>query len=241
MKQRLEQIWSQEYLNYLPENIRERGFNYSVNEVSKDILITGINPSFRKDADKGNCTFDFRIIANDEKYDSYWSTLKKIVCDEKLNIDFRSRTAYLDLFYFRETDQKFLRNQILKTPHGLSFAVDQIKLSQEVIETIIKPKLIIVKNKESAAYWGKFVDKGIFWMGYELELLKTIESGELYKIVGLIDSNERVLPELKKSNLENSLIFFTQHFQFSPITKRPNAKLVSEFLNLQISLSQIEY
>lgn len=119
----------------------------------------------------------------------------------------------------------------------MQFAVDQIKLSQEVIETIIKPKLIIVKNKESAAYWGKFADKGIYWMGYELELLQSLESGELYKILGFLDSKERVLPEVKKSNLENSLIFFTQHFLYAPKVKRPNAKLVSDFLYIQNSLS----
>lgn len=237
MEEKLAQIWSENYLNSLPEIIRERGFNYSVNEESKDILITGINPSFRVGADNGNCRFDFRIIANDEKYDVYWSSLKKIVHDKDLNIDFRSITAYLDIFYFRETDQNFLRKQILKTPEGLSFAVDQIKLTQEIVETIIKPKLIIVKNRESAAYWGKFAEQGIFWMGYQLELLQTLESGELYKIVGLIDSEERVMPSLQKSNLENSLIFFTQHFRYASVAKKPNAKLVSEFLNIQSSLS----
>jgi hypothetical protein len=237
MKNQLEQIWSMEYLNSLPESIRERGFNYSVNDEPKDILITGINPSFRIGADNGNCSFDFRIIAEDEKHDVYWSSLKKIVHDKQLNIDFRSKTSYLDIFYFRETNQNFLRNQILKNPAGINFAVDQIKLTQEVIERIIKPKLIIVKNKESAAYWGKFADRGIFWMGYELELLQILESGELYKIVGLIDSEKRVLPNIKKSNLKNSLIFFTQHFQYAPKNKRPNATLINDFLNIQSTLS----
>lgn len=237
MKEQLEKIWSKNYIEYLPESIRERGFNYSVNIESKDILITGINPSFRVGANNGNCNFDFRAIASDEKYDVYWSSLKKIVYDKELNIDFRSRTAYLDIFYFRETDQKFLQNQILKNPEGINFAVDQIRLTQEVIETIIKPKIIIVKNKESGAYWGKYADKGIFWMGYELELLQSLESGELYKIIGLLDSEERVLPEIKETNLKNSLLFFTQHFQYAPKTRRPNAILVNDFLNIQSELA----
>lgn len=143
----------------------------------------------------------------------------------------------LTYFTFRETDQNFLQKQILKKSEGLNFAVDQMKLSQEVIETIIKPKLVIVKNKESAAYWGKFADKGIYWMGYELELLQSLESGELYIIIGLIASKQRVLPEVKKTNLKNSLIFFTQHFQYAPSVKRPNAKLISDFLNIQSALS----
>lgn len=235
MKEELENIWSKYYINLLPESIKERGFNYSVNEESKDILITGINPSFRIDAENGNCNFDLKIIAKDEKYDRYWSSLIKIVLDKELNIDFISKTAYLDIFYFRETNQNFLKNKLLKSSEGLNFVIDQIKLTQKVIETIIKPKLIIVKNKEASAYWGKFADKGIYWMGYKLELLKTLESGELYKIIGLVDSVERVLPELKNTNLENSLIFFTQHFQYAPKLKRPNAMIINEFLNIQNS------
>lgn len=239
MNDRLKQIWSKSYLDALPQDIRTRGFNYSVNEESKDILITGINPSFRIGAENGNCSFDFRSIAKDEKHDVYWTSMKKIVHDKESNIDLRSRTACLDIFYFRETDQNFLRKQILKLPEGLNFAVDQIKLTQDVIETIIKPKLIIVKNKESAAYWGKYANDGIFWMGYELELLENLECGQLYKIIGLINSNDRVLPEMKSTNLNNSLILFTQHFQYAPKIKRPNALLVKDLLNIQSTLSLV--
>ncbi len=239
MKHQLEQIWEKVYLNALPDCIKERGFEYSVNEEQKDILITGMNPSFRKGAKNGNHSFDFKVIAEEDRFDIYWSSMIKIVHDKQLNIDFRSRTAYLDIFYFREKDQHFLQNQILIKPEGLSFVVDQIKLTQKTIEAIIKPKLIITKNKESAAYWGKLADEGIFWMGYELELLKSLESGELYKIRGLIDSKERIMPEITKTNLENSLIFFTKHFQYTPKSKRINAQLVSEFLDIQSSLSQV--
>lgn len=241
MKEQLGKIWTKDYINSLPITIKERGFNYSINEESKDILITGINPSFRIGAEIGNCNFDFRLIAKEEKHDTYWSSLKKIVYDKELNINYLSRTAYLDIFYFRETNQNFLRNNILRNSKGLEFIIDQIKLTQEVIESIIKPKLIIVKNKESAAYWGKFADKGIIWMGYKLELLQNYESGELYKICGLIESNERVYQELKKTNLENSLIFFTQHFQYAPKAKKPNATLIKEFLNIQDSLDKTSH
>jgi len=83
MKQKLEQIWSQDYLNTLPPSIKERGFNYSVNDAQKDILITGINPSFRDGASLGNCNFDFQHILLDNGYDRYWSSLKKIIHDQE--------------------------------------------------------------------------------------------------------------------------------------------------------------
>lgn len=241
MKEQLELIWAKDYINTLPINIKERGFNYSINEESKDILITGINPSFRVGANKGNCNFDFRLIAQDTNHDTYWSSLKKIVYNKEANIDYLSRTAYLDIFYFRETDQNFLRSQILKNPKGLEFIVAQIKLTQEIIENVIRPKVIIVKNKESAAYWGKFADKGIIWMGYKLELIQNYESGELFKICGFIESEERVLSEMPRTNLENSVIFFTQHFQYAPKPKRPNASLIDELLKIQDSIDKTSH
>lgn len=233
MKNRLEEIWNSEYIDFLPSVIKERGFNYSINNEQKDILITGINPSYRNNAQPGNCDFNFRVIANENHYDVYWSSLKKIVSDKELEIDLIQNTAYLDIFYFRETNQNFLKKEILNIPQGLDFVIDQIELTQQIVETIIKPKLIIVKNKESAAYWGKYANDGLIWMGYDLELIKTLESGDLYRIKGFHNSSERVNKEIKTTNLKNSLIFFTQHFQYAPKNKKPNASLILEFLEIQ--------
>lgn len=230
MEEKLEYIWSKNYLASLPASIKERGFYYSVNETQKDILISGINPSFRLGALPGHGRFDLQSILLDAKYDRYWSSLKKIIYDQENNIDLRHRTAYLDLFYFRETNQKILKSQIINNEDGLRFAVDQLELTQSVIEDTIRPKLIVVKNKESAAYWGKFADKGIFWMGYNLEMIETFDSGDLYKITGLSKSKFRVSQTLTKTALQNSYIFFTQHFQYLSKSKRPTADLINHFV-----------
>lgn len=229
IQKKLLKIWNKNYMNELPEIIKERGFNYSINYESKDILITGINPSFRKGEHNGNECFDFKIIAKDIKYDKYWTSLKKIVLDE--HIDLINNTAYLDIFYFRERDQKFLTRNILSNPAGLSFVAEQLNLTQHVIEDIIKPKVIIVKNKESATYWGKYADKGILWMGYDLDYLEYTAFGELYKIKGLVNSNDRIASEIKKTNLENSLILFTVHInQYTKKEKRPTPSFINELL-----------
>ena len=230
LKARLEDIWGKDYMFELPEFIKERGFNYSLNNTQKDILITGINPSFRNGEISGSTFYDFEAIANDNRYDRYWTSLKKIVQDENINLI--DKTAYLDIFYFREMNQLVLSQKILPAPNGLSFIADQLNLTQHIIEDIIKPKVIIVKNKESSAYWGKLIDKGIVWMGYDLEFIKETNFGSLYSIKGLVDIPGRIAPEIKESNLISSIILFTNHInQYTKKEKRPTPLFINELLN----------
>lgn len=226
---KLTEIWNKFQNSELPETIIKRGFNHSINNGTKDILITGINPSFRKDENEGNCCFDFNDILNDSRYDIYWTPLKKMLKDETINL--LGQTSYLDILYFREKEQKILTKSILSSVVGLSFIAEQLNVTQNTIENVIQPKLIIVKNKESGAYWGKFSEKGIIWMGYELEFLETTISGELYKIKGLINSHERIAPEITKTNLENSLILFSVHInQYTKKDRIPTPKFIEELL-----------
>lgn len=219
---RLCEIWSSDYISTLPATIKERGFDYSENNAQKDILITGINPSFDPQ-DAPNKSFNFSDILFDRVPQSrYWQPIKKMLCDE--GIDLRDRAAYLDMFYFREKEQTFLRREILPNPAGIRFLVDQVNLTQHIIEDVVKPKIIVVANKESSAYWGKLANEGIIWMGYDLRLVKQMEAGELYRVVGLLDSDQRIGPEFRETNIKNSLILFSQHVnQFTPSEKRPTA------------------
>lgn len=240
----LQKIWSKDYILGLPDPLRVRGFMFSENHLEKDILITGFNPSFRS-SDLSDChNFDFQSILKNNKWDNYWSSLIKIIYNPNSNIDLRDKCAYLDIFYFREKEQALFRKHILKSQHGIQFAIDQLNLTQHTIEDIIKPKLIIIKNKESAAYWGKFSNQGIVWMGYQLDFIEKIFCGELFKISGLIDSPERIAPEIKETNLIGSIVLFTHHInQYTSIKKRPTATLINILLenfnseNLHTSLS----
>lgn len=209
IEQSLNDIWNKDYIGQLPSFVKKRGFMYSINNSEKDILITGINPSFRETDRLKDNSYDFQAILNDPKKDNYWGNIKKQLLDPENNIDLRSQSAYLDIFYFREKDQNQLRKGILKTNNpGIHFSVDQLKVTQQVIEDIIKPKVIIVKNRESSAYWGE--NKKYIWMGYQLELIQSYPGKDkLYKITGLLNSKERISKEIKKTNLEGSLILFT--------------------------------
>jgi hypothetical protein len=230
IQERLQEIWSKSYISDLPYEIKERGFIFSANYHQKDILITGINPSFRESDDVNLHSFDFQNTLH-EDWDNYWGPLKKMIRNES-DIDLSSICSYLDIFYFREKEQTFLREKVLKSSAGIPFIVDQINLTQHIIEDVIKPKVIIVKNKESAAYWGKLENDGIIWMGYKFEYMKTLVCGELFKITGLIESSERIAPEIKISNIENTLVLFTQHInQYTAKEKRPTPEILKTLLD----------
>lgn len=230
IKDELEKIWSQDYINELPLFIKERGYVFSINDIQRDFLITGINPSFREGEQKISFGFDFQETLRKAEWDNYWGSLKKMVYDPN-NFDLRERTAYLDIFYFRERNQKILKDEILKRNCGISFIIDQLRVTQKTIEEIIQPKVIIVKNKESAAYWGKFADKGLIWMGYQLEKIEFFECGELYKINRFIDRPERINKEFSETKLKNSLILFSQHInQYTKREKRPTATFINGLL-----------
>lgn len=229
MYDNLNEIWIR-YKNDIPLEIFERRFIYSINEVQKDILITGINPSFRE-TDDINCNFyNFQNeVIPEIRWDNYWGPLKKILHSDDYSLDYTSICAYLDIFYFREMNQKILSTQILKTTGGLNFIAEQLRLTQQVIEDVIKPKIIIVKNKESAAYWGRYAEKNIYWMGYDFERIKEFPFDfEVYRIKGLLDTPERLLPEKQKTNLIGSIVIFVPHInQYTKKEKKPTAEVIS--------------
>ena len=100
-----------------------------------------------------------------------------------------------------------------------------------IIEDIVRPKLIIVKNKEAAAYYGKlYQEKGWVWMGYQFQHIIDTPSGELCRIEGLIDSNQRIAPEFKQTNIHGSYVLFTKHLQFMKIEERPTPQFLSDIL-----------
>ncbi len=151
IKKRLDEIWGADYLNALsPEakTVLERGYVFYNNEERKDLLITGINPSFREEESKGRLGFNTtKLLEREAKHDVYWSPIRKMLYNQ--DIDLIAQTAYLDIFYFREKEQTFLKRELLSQPEGIRFIVDQLNLTMHTIEEVIQPKLIIVKNKES--------------------------------------------------------------------------------------------
>jgi len=68
-------------------------------------------------------------------------------------------------------------------------------------------------------------------MGYQLDHIQNFVHGELYKISGLIDSKERIAPEINDTNLKDSLILFSEHIsKYTKPEKRLTAVIVDGLL-----------
>lgn len=220
----------------LKSEIKERGYVFA-DPQKKDLLITGINPSWRNES-KGNghgfATENLKPEVWKQRsgrfWDAYWGPIRKMLVDEEKGIDLLDRVDYLDIFHFKEQNQKFLTQVILKhQSDGIDFVRKELNLTQHIIEENIQPKLILVKNKESWAYWGYYPE--YVWMGYRFEHVEDYPCGELCKIMGLRDSDKRIAPEITKSALEGTYVLFSSHInQYTKREHRPTAELLNSIL-----------
>lgn len=239
IEKKLMEIWNDCNLN--PE-VKERGFVFA-DPQKADLLITGINPSWRNNSceQKGNrhgiATENLKPEIwkqrnkNKKRWDTYWGPIRKMLVDEEKGINLIGRVDYLDIFHFKEQNQKFLTTDILKKQSdGIDFIRRELNLTQHIIEENIQPKLILVKNAESSAYWGK--RPNCVWMGYQFEHLQEFPCGELCQIVGLQDSNERIAPEITKTKLIGTRVLFSNHInQYTETKERPTAELLDSILS----------
>ena len=188
----LSKLWSNYQNEYGQNPIFKREYVFAIPRKS-DILITGINPS---NNGKPKHSFSF-----DEADYRYFTKLKKIA----------PNATYLDLFYIRGIQNEL--NEFTNNSIGILFLADQLKLTQELIEEIVKPKLILVFNKGSWGYWGYY--ENIIWMGYEFKFEKELEFGKLMRITGLKKHPERISSNITKTNLENTLVYFSKYLNYT--------------------------
>lgn len=252
---RIKEIWQSPYMSDLPNWVKKRGYIYADPVPQRDILITGINPSFREGDEEQLANSHGPSINNFNpenwredrlkrkkkgiRWDTYWGPMYKMLFDKKINL--LDKFDYLDIFHFREQNQSKLSKEILKNGKednegGKRFIADELNLTQHIIEDIIQPRLIVVKNKESWAYWGKLKDEGLIWMGYDFEKIKDYIPGELelYRITGLIDSDKRIAQEYNSENtcLKGCYVLFAKHInQYVQNEKRPTAEMLNNILS----------
>jgi len=238
----LQKTWDE---SLLTSEIKERGFAFA-DPVKADLLITGINPSWRNKLDEPKVNIHGPAIENlkpevwkarnGKAWDTYFGPIRKMLVDETRQINLLDRVDYLDLFHFKEQNQRFLRENIIKgQPDHIDFLRRELRLTQRIIEENIRPRLILVKNRESWAYWGK--KEGCVWMGYQFEHIRDYACngkawGELCRIVGLQQSNERIAPEIESTSLKGTYVLFSNHInQYTKRENRPTAELLNEILN----------
>ncbi len=207
----------------------ERGIVFSTVK-PKEILVTGINPSFRK-GEENLKSFSYDYESNSLGKDFYYSSIAKMLGE--LN----DKATYLDLFCCRETSQSRFIKTFLNNELGVSFLAEHLAFTQELIENIILPKLIIVKNKGSWFFWGKDAKQNPnwtnVWMGYDLELIEKVPSGEICRVKGLIEDNQRVNNSIIQTNLIDTIILFTNHFQYCKKENKPDDGLIERLYKMK--------
>ena len=177
-------------------NIMKRGYKICQNITQKDILIVGYNPKYNTD----NSIDNLSIYPLPED-----AIINQLLVSPQKNL--RYKTAYIDLFSFQESDHQFANQQIVLNPQLFGYVVEQICLTQNMIEEIIKPKLIIILNQDSWAYFGKLPQ--CTWMGYEFKTIKSVKGFELCEITGFSKAKDRISQDTRfTSNLVGTKVLF---------------------------------
>ena len=208
---KISQIFEEAKLNIKDPNLKsiiDRNFVSSIIDMKADVLICGINPSFRANETNLNFySFDFNHLENDTKYFKKFHDLVKV---------YKNKFAftYTDMFYQRHTEQKEILS-FYSEKEGIEFLCKQLIVTQEMIEQL-KPKLILVFNKQAANFWGlNYQDRENIlenvWLGYEFE---NTEIENLYRITGLLESKERLNSGLKDTNLIGTLVYFSRFISY---------------------------
>lgn len=184
----LDELWETSLNKNIYPEILKRGYAIPENIGKADLLIIGINPSFGKTENDIRTEYKhtfpcFEVLKKSQNITKYW---KRIFSFIPPNI----KCEHIDLFTIRNTEQKKI-NEIGINNLGLDFLVKHIWITQQMIENVIKPKLIIVANRGAGAYFGK--NPKYTWIGYDLEsyYIKGLEAinspkeeGELCSIKG---------------------------------------------------------
>lgn len=149
--------------------ILEQGICYSKIEKAHRILVMGMNPSFRQGdpaRESFVCEYEYQGIVEGGE-DRYFLAFDKLFPET-----YKQEVAYMDLLNFRETDQQKIW-EFCKDPKGLELVAENLRLNQLFMEQVVRPRLIMVKNRGSWCFWGKeaTADANI-WMGYRFEHLE---------------------------------------------------------------------
>lgn len=155
------------------DKLLDRGFVFEFDEGMKniDILFIGINPSYSK----GSISETHFYNKNDVETKSYFKPFNSIVkeLEENKNYNKKVTWSHLDMLVFRETQQSYIDNELLKTENGVNFVYKQLMVSKQILE-YLNPKVVVVSNTSARGLLGR--DKFIkdkkeygFWMNYDFE------------------------------------------------------------------------
>lgn len=148
--------------------IINRGFVCSQIKKGK-VLFVGINPSYTSDAKIESYQYDVEKAV--KEYARHYSKFPNLI----ENTAYQNNWTYIDLFQFRETNQKKVADFIKNDPQ---FLVSQLRLTHKII-CEINPELIIVCNSGASDFFGINKWKNTkgwqnVWYGYDFEFDKNL-------------------------------------------------------------------
>ena len=178
-------------------SIMGRGFSACDIEKQKDFLVLGFNP--QAGISESNSVYFVPI-----SFSGYWGVINKMISSRDL--DLRQNAQYLDLFAFRESNQEAAIRDVIQNPALFPYVVEQVCLSQELIETIVMPKVIVIKDKTSWAFFGKLPQ--FTWMGYTFDHFMDSPYGEVCTITGFTNKKDRINKCIVQTALEGTRVLF---------------------------------
>ena len=205
-----------------------RKYCYSENIEQKDILFLGLNPSFGENAVLEAVKYNVksRLGAN-IKEDTYFKRVFTSLEHRLFGIDLIDDFAYTDLFYYRTNDKDKVVEHLIDDVNGLLFLEDQLAVTQQLIEEVIKPKIIVLSHWRAAIFMGVLGKKGDFtWLGYDLELVEyTGSEHPVYQIKGIVDDIALPMEFAHNTNLVGTYVICYPYVETGHL--RDDQKLLS--------------
>jgi len=163
IKERLDAIFNEPLINKQADAIRKRGY-VTTNYRRARALVVGINPSYL--VGDNEHSYFYQLEDALKEYSKHYEPFKKLLTKTEYENDW----TYLDLFHFRETNQKNI-NAFYQS--DVQFLIDQLRLTHDIM-TAIRPDLLIICNSHSADYFGinkLEVDQRYrnLWYGYDFD------------------------------------------------------------------------
>ena len=178
------------------KEIVERGYCYSEFQ-KKKLLFIGMNPSFVKESIVGSHSYCIADALTG--YNRHYGKFQDLVKETKYEDDW----TYIDLFYFRETEQVKIQ-EIIK--YDTEFLINQLEITNEIIKEI-NPELIVVCNSGASNFIGinKTDDEKNVWLGYDFEF---DENFGIEKLIG-INKNSILKNVILSNNLKGKPFLFS--------------------------------
>jgi len=182
--------------------ILERGFQVCETRGHKDILVMSLcNFDATGHSHGGQSVYQFPTMID---FGSDWKVEMDMLVGQGFNL--LSASTSLNMFSCMECVNTLV-NDIIRNPRTFNYVVDQVTLTQNIIEDIITPKVIIVLNKEIEAFFGHI--KKLTWMGYTYQSVGNINGLEVCEITGLSNANDRLAQDTRhQTNLVGTKVIF---------------------------------